>query len=459
MTLTILAIVAAALFGYAAWIIFFSSKISADHQRISVPLEQLAADIWLKHNEEHRSLPVKSKGVADLFASGDTSAGNKKKADLKTEPSETATAVAASETTVDSKVTSDTDDTDVTDVTDVTSTEPWSKTLKSFLDDCYYPYLKVIELQEGALPVIQALLNIISQYGSAPSILAGQTNDNESIDLRSVKDYLNDVSLEEHTYSVTRNLISILKENNADYELSVPKALIMGLAHDIGKIPEYVASGKYNTLNHSTTSADKLAELLTDVDVFWKKEAITTVKEHHESSKDQFTCYLKEADRKAREMEIVRYTSGYDIVPFKEWFSVDEFLERILPDINIAKDQGKYNVFSFKGVVYAQHTYLYELARNLCSDKMVIDLMFVYKSEQEAATRLVVNLLKESGFIMDTLYQNRYFQSFIIKTAGHKKNEHLTPIKPDIRFDMAEIEKRKMGYLETINDVSPESKK
>ncbi|MCX5815256.1 MAG: HD domain-containing protein [Proteobacteria bacterium] len=451
--ITILAIVAAALFGYAAWIIFFSSKISADHQRISVPLEQLAADIWLKHNEEHRSLPIKSKGVADLFASGNSSAGNKKKADLKTEPSETATAVAASETTGDSKVTSD------TDVTDDTSTEPWSKTLKSFLDDCYYPYLKVIELQEGALPVIQTLLNIISQYGSAPSILAGQTNDNESIDLRSVKDCLDNVSLEEHTYSVTRNLISILKENNADYELSVPKALITGLAHDIGKIPEYVASGKYNTLNHSTTSADKLAELLTDVDVFWKKEAIATVKEHHESSKDQFTFYLKEADRRAREMEIVRYTSGYDIVPFKEWFSVDEFLERLLPDINIAKDQGKYNVFSFKGVVYAQHTYLYELARNLCSDKMVIDLMFVYKSEQEAATRLVVNLLKESGFIMDTLYQNRYFQSFIIKTAGHKKNEHLTPIKPDIRFDMEEIEKRKMGYLETIDDVAPESKK
>ena len=44
-------------------------------------------------------------------------------------------------------------------------------------------------------------------------------------------------------------------------------------------------------------------------------------------------------------------------------------------------------------------------------------------------------------------------------TTGHKRKEHLTPIKPDKRFDMEEIEKRKMGYLETINDVSPESKK
>ncbi|MCX5814111.1 MAG: HD domain-containing protein, partial [Proteobacteria bacterium] len=278
--------------------------------------------------------------------------------------------------------------------------------------------------------------------------------------LRSVKDYLNNVSLEEHTYSVTRNLISILKEDNADYELSVPKALITGLAHDIGKIPEYVESGKYNTLNHSTISADKLAELLTDVDVFWKKDAIAAVKEHHASSKDQFTNLLKEADRRAREMELVRFTSGYDIIPFKEWFSVDEFIRRMLPDINIAKDQVKHKVFSFKGVIYARHTYLYELARNICNDKMVIDLMFVYKSEQEAATRLVVNLLKESGFIMDTLHRNKSFQSFIIKIAGRKdKKEHLTPIKPDKRFDMAEIEKRKMGYLETIDDVAPESKK
>ncbi|MCX5814855.1 MAG: hypothetical protein NTX75_01245 [Proteobacteria bacterium] len=43
--------------------------------------------------------------------------------------------------------------------------------------------------------------------------------------------------------------------------------------------------------------------------------------------------------------------------------------------------------------------------------------------------------------------------------AEHKKKEHLTPIKPDKRFDMVEIEKRKIGYLETIDEVAPESKK
>ncbi len=43
--------------------------------------------------------------------------------------------------------------------------------------------------------------------------------------------------------------------------------------------------------------------------------------------------------------------------------------------------------------------------------------------------------------------------------AEHKKKEHLTPIKPDKRFDMVEIEKRKIGYLETIDGVAPESKK
>ena len=441
--ITVLLIVAAALFGYAAWIIFFSFKEPAVHPPILVPLQQLAAEIWLKHNVEPRRSIIKSRGVSDMFAA------NKEVVDLKTGPSETATAVTASETNGDSNVAS------TTGVTDGASPEISSELLKFFLDDCYYPYLKVIEIQKGALPVIQTLLNIIYQYGASPSILAGQTNDKESIDLRSVKEYLDKVSLEDHTYSVTRNLISILKENNVDYEVSVPKALIMGLAHDIGKIPEFIESGKYNTLNHSMTSADKLAELFKGADVYWDKEAITAVRNHHEKSEDQFTYSLKAADRKAREMEILRLTRGYDIVPFNEWFSVDEFFKRLLPDINIKKE-----VFSFKGVIYAQHTYLYELAKNLCNDKMVIDLMFVYVSEQEAATRLVVNLLKDLGFIMDTLRPNKNFQSFIIKIVGRKdKKEHLTPIKPDIRFDMAEIEKRKMGYLETIEDVSPGSKK
>ena len=445
MTLIILVVIAAALFGYAAWIIFFSSKKSADHRLISVPLEQLAADIWLKHNEEHRSFPIKSKGVADLFVSGNISTCDKKEAgSKKTVPVPDETAAATAVTTADA--------------TETTS-DSVSKSMRSFMDDCYYPYLKIIEAQ-GVMPVIQALLDIIRQYGSTPSVFAGQTNDNESKDLRSVKDSLANVSLEEHTCSVTRNLISIMKERNADYESSVPKALITGLAHDIGKIPEYVESGNYNTPEHPTISADKLAVLFGVVDVHWKKDAVAAVKEHHAPSKDQFTSLLKEADRRAREMELVRFTSGYDIIPFKEWFSVDEFIKRMLPDINIAKDQVKHKVFSFKGVIYARHTYLYELARNLCNDKMAIDLTFVYESEQETATRLVVNRLKESGLIMDTLYQNRYFQSFVIKdSTGHKRKEHLTPIKPDKRFDMAEIEKRKFGYLETIEDVAPESKK
>ncbi|MEI6153711.1 MAG: hypothetical protein WCQ90_06460, partial [Deltaproteobacteria bacterium] len=173
MTLTILAVVAATLFGYAAWIIFFSSKKSADHRRISVPLEQLAADIWLKHNEEHRSFPIKSKEVADLFVSGNTSTCDKKETGSKK------TALVPDETTATTAV--------MTADTTETTSDTVSKSLRSFMDDCYYPYLKIIEAQ-GVMPVIQALLDIIRQYGSAPSVFAGQTNDNESKDLRSVKD-------------------------------------------------------------------------------------------------------------------------------------------------------------------------------------------------------------------------------------------------------------------------------
>jgi hypothetical protein len=223
--------------------------------------------------------------------------------------------------------------------------------LSSFLDDCINPYEKTIETQ-GVLSVVQSLIDIMEKHGSVPSVVM-DAGDDESLSLVSVRDNLVKISLKDHTYSVTRNMIALLKEEYRDYENLIPKAIIVSLAHDLGKIPELRESRLYNTSEHPLISASKLDELFVGMDdVFWRKDAVEVVREHHISTNNQFTNLLKAADRKAREMELIIFSSGYEIKPFKAWFDADEFLKMLEPDINTAKN-GKnkhkgYNT-TFKG--------------------------------------------------------------------------------------------------------------
>ena len=159
--------------------------------------------------------------------------------------------------------------------------------LSSFLDDCINPYEKTIETQ-GVLSVVQSLIDIMEKHGSVPSVVM-DARDDESLSLVSVRDNLVKISLKDHTYSVTRNMIALLKEEYRDYENLIPKAIIVSLAHDLGKIPELRESGLYNTSKHPLISASKLDELFVGMDdVFWRKDAVEVVREHHISTNNLF---------------------------------------------------------------------------------------------------------------------------------------------------------------------------
>ena len=395
-------------------------------ERIEITLTDLASSIWLKYNEGYEEVKEEKENI-DLYS----------KEDAKTEDTYLPTKQEGQETGGRIEKTED------------IIPEP----LKSFLSDCVIPYKKQID-QQGVTDVVKELTKLIETYGACPSIIIDE-KDAESMDLATVRDNLARVSLKEHTYTVTRKLISLIKETYMDYENMIPKAIVAGLAHDIGKIPALRDSGLYNTSEHPLISATKLAELFSQKNVFWSKDAIRAAKEHHIPSDDQFTCLLKTADRSTREMELIKFMKDYEIRPFDAWFDTSKFLGLLEPHINMTKNE-RYQAFSFKGMIYSKPDFLYDLTKTLLREIQVIDLTFVYDSEKEHALRLIVNALRTSGVIPDALQKNYYVRRFEMKTyTGRKSKGMFTPMKMDERFDIAKIESRKMGFLETIEAIYP----
>lgn len=434
--MTILVIALGIIFIVTGMILFFSTTTERKRlPEITISLEELA-QIWLPYNEMVKNVPTSDEDIEKLFY--DLEETTSKTEDVKqssSEKTETADATDKSQKHQEN-------------ISIIESIGP----LKELWAYCIQPYRQEIQ-DQGVSPVIQELINIIEKHGQNPSIVI-DNRDSEAIELVSVRDNLAQVTLKEHTYHVCIKMIDIVKEAYKDYNNLMPKAIVTSLAHDIGKIPELRVSGLYNTYDHPLVSAGKLAEIFAGHDIFWAKQAIQSVKEHHLATKDQWTALLKQADRRARETELLKYTSQYEIKTFESWFSVDVFLKELEGYINVTQTN-KWEAFSFQGLIYCKPELLYTIARKMCREAKVLDLMFIYESEKESVFRLIVNTLRGENLIPDIIGQGHYARRFEIKTkVGMVKNMKftLTPIKAD-RFNIADIEHRKQGFLEVINAV------
>lgn len=167
---------------------------------------------------------------------------------------------------------------------------------------------------------------------------------------------------------------------------------------------------------------------------------------------------LREADKQARQMELVRFTQNYNIESFNSWFNVEEFLKAFKDRINVTA-KGKVDVFLFKGIVYAKPESLYDTAKQLMFDKKVLDMLFLYESERENAVKKIVEKLREKGLIPDIISEPYITRKFEIrmKMQIKKQQQVLVAIKADTYLSELEIiERRKAGsQLELIEAVIP----
>jgi hypothetical protein len=329
-----------------------------------------------------------------------------------------------------------------------------SRPVRDFLEECIIPHKNMIEQQKVA-DVVKELILLLDTHKDCGSVVTDKL-DSEACDLISVRENLARMPLLEHSFSVTKNLIAVIKENYVDYEIHIPKAIIAGLAHDIGKIPELRSSNAYNTYEHPMISANKLMEMFAGKDIFWIRQVVKAVEDHHVYSKDNFTLMLVKADREARQMELLKFTSNYKIDHFKNWFMVEEFLKKIEPKVNHGQTYNKCEAFSFRDIIYCQPDFLYNLAKKYCRESNILDMNFIYDSNKQTALRLIVQALRQERLIPDFLGNNRFAMKVAIYyRSGANISMMVTPIRAPGIFDMNKLESRKKDYLTTVVRVTP----
>jgi hypothetical protein len=291
-------------------------------------------------------------------------------------------------------------------------------------------------------------------HGDCPSIVV-QNRDTESLHLLSVRNRLVNITLKEHTYCVALNLIRAIKKNYTDYNVHIPGALITALAHDIGKIPDFMASVS-DTGEHHIISSRRLAEMFAGKNQTLAAKVIRAVENHHSYVEDGFSQMLKQADREARQAELLKLSENSKVAPLGSWFSLEKFYKRLEPHINFSKGAAGWKAFTFKGFVYCRPDLICQISKDLCKESDIVDLTFLDESALEEVLDKVFRHLRDHDMIPDHFKTNRFSRRYVIKTCiGHSYKAMLTPVKPAGFYNMKEIESRKIGFLEIIKSVWP----
>ncbi len=403
---------------------------------LTVPLESLSP-LWLKYNKEFKD--ESDNYTVDLLINSSTSSVTSEKQTENTEN--------------DVKV----------EENEITTAKPHMvnefaqiDTIGSFYNEVIKPYEEIFK-QQNVYDILINVLKMLEKHGNTPSVVI-DVKDNESVDLISVRENLAQVSLKEHTLTVTRVMIDLIKQNYSEPENFVPQGVIIALAHDIGKIPELRLSGVYNSYDHAIVSSNWLAEQFTGKDVFWMKQAIMAVRDHHFKSRDPLTQMLRDADKQARQMELVQFSKNYRIESIDNWLDVDKLLELLLPKINLTA-KGKWDAFTHKGIIYVKPDLLYELSKEYMFNEKILDVTMLYESEKESVLKKIVDKMREKNLIPDFIAQGYVSRKFEIKSKMQIKKQQmvLTAIKAEPFLDrIDEIERRKSGTaLELIETVVP----
>ncbi|HWP91831.1 MAG TPA: HD domain-containing protein [Thermodesulfobacteriota bacterium] len=173
--------------------------------------------------------------------------------------------------------------------------------IKEFWKVQVLPWRGILESQSALFPVMR-VLGLLDKHGSCPSIVSAQ-DEQETKDLGDYWSTFAEVSLLDHTLRVTNNLLEIYKSHYKDQILR-GAYILAGLSHDLGKIPALRKRKSYSLGDHPVISAG----ILTDIGkvIPYIEMVIQAVKSHHHPKpQDELAQHLQQADKKAREEELI----------------------------------------------------------------------------------------------------------------------------------------------------------
>jgi hypothetical protein len=177
--------------------------------------------------------------------------------------------------------------------------------------------------------------------------------------------------------------------------------------------------------------------------------------EHHQSATDRLSELLKEADGKARQMEIEQAEKRASLA-WEEWFDCRDLLRRVGATVNVTQTGSAFRAFSVDDAVYCDPTFLYETAGAIAAEKGVIDITLLRDTDKDKALRRIVESLRKSGaltFELGKAYTTRRYE--IQLEQGKPKRPLLVPIRASAFENRAEFEAIKAGGPPLIKGIVP----
>jgi hypothetical protein len=320
-------------------------------------------------------------------------------------------------------------------------------------------YGEVIELHKdslsGVLEGINRIMELLERYGDCPSVVDTIT-DSERGEVTRIGNILSKVTLRDHTFNVTRIALRLLKDTYHDPVGYIPVTIIAALGHDLGKIPELRSQGTYVKADHPPASVSIVEGIFEkDKDAHWFKMVAKAIGEHHQSATDQLSELLKEADGKARQMEIDQAEKRASL-SWEEWFDCRELLRRVGATINVTQTGSAYRAFSLDGTVYCDPTFLYETAGAMAAERNIIDITLLRDTDKDRALRRIVESLRKQDVLTSELgkaYTTRRYE--IQVEQRNPKKMLLVPIKADAFENRAEFEEIKKSSPPLIKGITP----
>ena len=177
--------------------------------------------------------------------------------------------------------------------------------------------------------------------------------------------------------------------------------------------------------------------------------------EHHQSATDQLSELLKEADGKARQMEIEQ---GRNALPsaWEEWFDCKELLRRVGATVNVTQTGSAFRAFSVDDTVYCDPTFLYETAGAMAAEKSIIDISLLRDTDKDKALRRIVESLRKSDMLTSELgkaYTTRRYE--IQVEQGKPKRTFLVPVKANAFENRADIRRDQTSGPPIIKGITP----
>ena len=125
------------------------------------------------------------------------------------------------------------------------------------------------------------------------------------------------------------------------------------------------------------------------------------------------------------------------------------------PRVNILQGKRGFNAFSLGSLVYCQPNFLHGSAVKLAFEKKVVDLSLHIPTEKGRALRKIVQSLREAEILSNDIGKSFIGRTYKVRADVFKTKMFLIPLKIEAFGLPKTIERRKVGYLQLIREVTP----